>query len=191
MATNNVPILDPSSPAGAIIFPVIAGVALVVVLGAAGWLLGPIRWIRENRRLRRLLVPNRRFRMIFNPTGPQNKFVTFEANGQIGEGSNPNESSWRIKRGRLEIFSSDGGIYSRFRHDRQTGRLVHTNDDDCRSILGQYFEPQWQRILHNSPNQLQATAEAAPDLGRSVQTYEDVTHTHCSSPCRTSGVGRR
>lgn len=83
---------------------------------------------------------------MYCPSKNQSKIVTFLTNGEIGEGKNDNENSWRVRRGTLEILGVDSKFYSSFRFDRKTGHLVHTNDPNSRSILNQYFEPKWQRV---------------------------------------------
>jgi hypothetical protein len=84
-------------------------------------------------------IRNSRFRFVFNPESGRSKFLTFEANGDIGEGQNGNEYKWRVIGGRLEIFNDRGEIYSRF-FVLPDGKLHHTNDPDTRSIKGQYLE---------------------------------------------------
>jgi len=142
--------LDPNTAAGSFVIQVIAGVVggvlLIAVVAFHRWVFAPLRWLCEKYHLRRMLVPGRRFRFVFNPQTEGTKFVTFQANGEIGEGRNNNEHRWRIRRGKIEILAGDNQVYSRFRHDHESGRLVHTNDADCRSIRGQYFESEWQSM---------------------------------------------
>lgn len=142
-------LFDPGKASGAILSQVIAAVLVILVLAALGWVFGPVKWWWGNRKIKRL-VHNRRFNFVFNPTNPsqQRKTVTFLPNGEIGEGHHDNEHSWSAKRGRLEIFGSDGQLYSRFRFDPETGRLVNTNEPELRSIRGQYFEVVWERAGH-------------------------------------------
>jgi hypothetical protein len=137
---------DPGKASGAILGQVIAAIVVIVLLAVLGWVFGPVKWWWGNRKMRKL-VRNRRFIFVFNPANPsqQRKVVTFLPTGQIGEGQNNNEHSWRPKRGQVEIFGADGALYSRFRFDADTGRLVNTNDPDIRSIRGQYFEVMGQR----------------------------------------------
>ncbi|MBU2885962.1 hypothetical protein KO507_09335 [Gilvimarinus agarilyticus] len=119
-------------------------VTVILFLGSVilGWMYGPIKWYRENEKLKKILLSGRRFNFFYRPTDKKFKPVTFLPNGEIGEGKNPNENSWRIRRGKLEIFHQDNCIYSRFVFDQSSGRLKHTNDADCgRSVFGQYFEP--------------------------------------------------
>jgi hypothetical protein len=108
-----------------------------------GWLSGPLRWFIAGRNLRQILLNGRSFIFVFNPINNQAKFITFLPNGEIGEGKNSNEHSWRIRHGALEILAFDGLVYSRFVHDRKLGKLVHTNDPDTRSTHGQYIHPQF------------------------------------------------
>jgi hypothetical protein len=109
------------------------------------WLFIPLKWWRDDRCLRKF-IRNRRFKFMYCPFKNQNKTVTFLLNGEIGEGKNNNENSWRIRRGTLEILGADGKFYSSFRFDYKSGHLIHTNDPNSRSILNQYFEPEWQKV---------------------------------------------
>jgi len=137
--------IDPTTATGTVILNILAGVGLIAIIALLSWLLGPLKWPIESRRIRKIILRGRGFCFVFNPEANKSKFVSFLPNGEIGEGRNNNENSWHIKRGRLEILAVDGKIYSRFRHDPVTGRLVHTNDIDTRSIHGQFFVPQWER----------------------------------------------
>jgi hypothetical protein len=128
-----------------IIGQIIARILLVPVFSFFTWLFTPFRWYSQNRHLR-LLVIGRTFIFTFNPVGPKQKVMTFLEDGRIGEGRNNNESSWRLSRGCLEIFGVDNQIYSRFRFDKESGQLVHTNDAVTRSIRGQYFTVMGQRV---------------------------------------------
>ena len=135
--------LDPSTAFGSVILNILAGVGLVAVLAAIGWLAGPVRWLIAGRSLRQILLNGRSFIFVFNPTNGQAKILTFLPHGEIGEGKNSNEHSWRIHHGALEILAFDGLVYSRFVHDKKLGKLVHTNDPDTRSIHGQFIHPQF------------------------------------------------
>jgi hypothetical protein len=138
--------MDPNTTVGTVISDVLAALITAGVLGVLAWFAGPLRWLVQNRALRQLLSNGRRFLFTFNPKTGQSKYITFLADGKIGEGQNQNEHAWRIRRGLLEIFAADGAIYSRFRHDKVTGHLKHTNDADLRSIHGQYLEPSLVRV---------------------------------------------
>ncbi len=154
--------MDPSTPLGSIISGVLATVIAAGVLAVLAWFAGPLRWFVQNRGLRQLISNGRRFHFTFNPTSGQSKTLTFLPSGEIGEGRNQNEHTWKIRRGLLEIFASDGAIYSRFRHDKESGQLRHTNDADLRSIHGQYLEPS----LVRAPRQAeQAVAADRPKTG--------------------------
>ena len=137
--------INPSTAAGTVILNILAGIGVVAILTVFSWFLGLFKWPIQSRRIRKIILRNRGFLFFFNPEGNQKKIVTFLANGKIDEGCNNNENTWQIKRGRLEIFAVDGEIYRRFKYDRDTGRLVHTNDSDTRSVHGQFFVPQWER----------------------------------------------
>jgi hypothetical protein len=127
-----------------------ATIAATAILALFAWLAGPLRWWFENRAMRRLVGGNRRFHFTFNPETRAGKDLTFQPDGSIGEGRNNQEHSWRIRRGRVEIFAADGKVYSRFRHDRGSGLLRHTNDPDLRSIHGQYLQPKFVKVISDA-----------------------------------------
>lgn len=134
-------LFNPSTAIGSIAINIAGGVGAVLLLGFLAWLGGPLKWCFKGHALRQLLQNDRRFVFIFNPTHGQAKIITFLSSGDIGEGRNSNENTWRIRRGTLEILAQDGKIYSRFTHDKKNGKLAHTNDPDTRSIHGQYMIP--------------------------------------------------
>lgn len=131
-----------NSWSGLISVQVVAGLLTAALLSVFGILIWPVRWWRNGRKIRKLLLSGRKLTFVYNPEAGKNKVVSFLPYGKIAEGSNENEYSWKIRRGQLEIFASDGCLYSRFKFDGKTGRLCHTNDADTKSILGQYFAPQ-------------------------------------------------
>lgn len=98
-------------------------------------------------RLRELLLKGR-FRFVFNPATGGSKRVTFLANGQIGEGRNDNEATWRISDGRLEILNAQGALYSRFILLDDNASLHHTNDPDTISLRGQYLKLEQSQHRH-------------------------------------------
>lgn len=84
------------------------------------------------------------YRLVFNPKKGKagSKLMLFGPEGKIIEGSNSNESSWRVNNGKLELIQVDGLIHSRFNFDRPTQVFTHTNDDDTKSTRGQYLAPE-------------------------------------------------
>jgi hypothetical protein len=151
-----------SASLGSILSDVVAAVATAGVLAILAWFAGPLKWIVLNRRLKQLILNGRRFLFVFNPVTTQSKIVTFLPNGEIGEGRNQNEHTWRIRRGSLEILSSDSKVYSRFSHDKPSGHLKHTNDPDSDSIHGQYFQP---LLIKKNAEQAVAADRAKPRAG--------------------------
>lgn len=71
----------------------------------------------------------------------KNKQIFFNPDKSIGGDSNQNEAYWEVKFGHLIIYSSGKELYSKFRWDKQTGRLVHVNDPRLPSVMGQYIVP--------------------------------------------------
>ncbi len=49
--------------------------------------------------------------------GTNFKRISFEPDGDIGEGNNQNETRWRIIEGFLEILNKNGVVFSRFSYD--------------------------------------------------------------------------
>lgn len=80
------------------------------------------------------------FRLFYNPPS-YSKRIVFASNGQIIEGNNQNEHTWRIARGKLELLQLDGKVHSRFYYDSSDGSFKHTNDSDTRSIRNQFIVP--------------------------------------------------
>lgn len=150
--SNTTRLLDPSTASGTVILAVVVAVISAIGGVAIGYVWDLVRWCREGRKIRQILLLGRHCLFVYRPTENMSKTVVFLENGQIGEGRNSNENTWRLRRGKLELFAVDGKVYSRFRFDADTGRLVHTNDPDCRSVFGQYFEPQFKAWPKPSQN---------------------------------------
>src|SRR5690606_37042349 len=138
--------MDPTTIVQDAISGTVATVVGGLILAGIAWLAWPVRWQIQGRAIKNLIADERRFNFVFSPSSKMAKELTFLADGQIGEGRNENEHSWRIRRGALEILGSDAKIYSRFRFDRSHGVLKHTNDPELRSIPGQYIEPRLERV---------------------------------------------
>lgn len=150
-ATNGVGnLIDAGATASGALSEFLGGLLLVVFLAVVGVLVGPIRWWRASRRIKSI-IRGRRFVFMFNPEGRRRKVVTFNPDGTIGEGRNNNEHTWKIKRGRLDIYGADGLLYSSFRHDVLSGKLIHTNDPNTRSIRNQSFEIMGERAKPPHP----------------------------------------
>lgn len=142
---------DPTTATGTVILNIIAGIGLTAIVAVLSWIIGPLKWLIQTKRLRKIIGGECRFRFVYNPDANKSKIVTFLPDGQIGEGRNENENKWRIKRGKLEILAVDGKWFNRFKHDPETGRIVSTNELSMRSINGQYFIPIWERPKYGQP----------------------------------------
>lgn len=83
------------------------------------------------------------YRLVFNPSKGTDgtKLMLFGRDGQILEGKNHNEHTWRVRDGKLELMQEDGKLHSRFHFDLPTNRFIHTNDTDTRSTRNQYLVP--------------------------------------------------
>ena len=90
------------------------------------------------------LLLSRPYRLFHNPkVGPErSKIITFESGGQIGEGRNNAENSWRVAKGKLELVQQDGNVHSRFYFLPPSRIFVLTGDKDTRSARGQYIVPE-------------------------------------------------
>ena len=143
--------MDTTIIAQDVISGTLATVIAALILGGAAWLVWPFRWRLRGRAIQKLIADERRFNFVFNPETKMAKEITFLADGRIGQGSNINEHTWRIRKGALEIIASDGKIYSRFRYDRADGQLKHTNDPELRSIPDQYLQPRFVKVGSRQP----------------------------------------
>lgn len=149
--TNEVnSVIDAAATASGALSEFLGGLLLVVFLAVVGALIGPFRWWRASRKIKSILR-GRRFVFVFNPEGRRRKVVTFNADGTIGEGQNNNEHRWKVRRGRLEIYGADGVLYSSFRHDPVSGKLIHTNEPNTRSIRNQSFDIMGERAKPPHP----------------------------------------
>lgn len=83
------------------------------------------------------LVSWRLYYCIDDPS--RSKVMRFVAGGGIVEGANENESSWRVRQGKLELLNSEGQVFSRFRFQRGSLMLKHTDCKDTISLPGQYM----------------------------------------------------
>ena len=84
------------------------------------------------------------YRLHFNPQRDRatgSKLMLFGPNGRILEGSNKNESAYRIEKGRLELLADSGTVHNRFRFDRDSGMFTTTNEPGTPAIKGQYMVP--------------------------------------------------
>jgi len=79
--------------------------------------------------LESILISNR-FRLFYNPQMNGSKTMIFGKNGEILEGKNNNESSWRIKNELLEFIYYTGVVFSRFSYNVESGRFnnIHAKD---------------------------------------------------------------
>jgi hypothetical protein len=130
----------------AILIDVVKTLIGTLIIAFLGWIAGPLKWLVHNRELRLLVSNERRFLFVFDVDRNGAKDITFREDGSIGLGRNNQEFTWKIRRGAMEIFASDGKIYSRFRRDRKDGILYHTNDLDLRSKHGQYMKPRLIKV---------------------------------------------
>jgi hypothetical protein len=165
-------LLDPNTWIGSVFGQLVAGSILAAILASIGWFLGPWKWFRGKRKLRRLLN-GRRFTFVYNPTSGANKIVTFLDGGEIGEGRNNNENSWRIERGLLIFVGADGKVFSRFQYDSHSGRLISTNDVDARGVCGQSLEPIFQEVIGINSNRAKQTS-ALPLSEHDVKLAEEL-----------------
>jgi hypothetical protein len=99
-------------------------------------------WLNTSgEELKQLLLKNK-FRLFFDPRVSgmsKTKIIRFGKEGQVSEGQNRNENSWRMDRHFLEFLNSKGQVYSRFYYSTIDRKFYHTNDPDTRSVKGQYM----------------------------------------------------
>jgi hypothetical protein len=85
----------------------------------------------------RPIILNTKYRLFYNPAVPglsKTKIMRFGPNGQILEGQNNNETTWRFHGGLLELLDSKGNVHSRFYYSADDKRFFHTNDPDTGAI---------------------------------------------------------
>jgi hypothetical protein len=113
-----------------------------------------LRLVRTRRQLQQddlqQILLNRKYRLFYNPAVPglsKSKIMRFGQNGQIIEGKNNNETSWRIRRGQLEFLNNNDNVHARFYYSADDERFYHTNDPDTgtiqkHGIRDQYMVPE-------------------------------------------------
>jgi hypothetical protein len=69
------------------------------------------------------------------------KIVRFLPDGEIADGKNNNEHSWRIEKGKLELLNSNGEIHSRFRFDPASKQFFIERSPEIRCPYEQHLEP--------------------------------------------------
>ena len=91
-------------------------------------------------------MSNHKWELVFNPRAYDlkdgkagGKIMTFHPSGEIKEGQNMTENSWRLSSGFLELINNADKVFSRFEYRPEEEKFVHTNDDDTLSIRDQYM----------------------------------------------------
>ena len=120
----------------------------VSLITTVAW--GVIVWLvtlSSRTKVIRTLVgnPNRVFELYFRGESDLSghKTILFLEDGKIGGKFNQNEFRWSVAWGLLSIFSESGEVYSKFKWDKNQGRLVHINDPRLPSVMGQYIVPMY------------------------------------------------
>lgn len=84
----------------------------------------------------------RPFSLTFNPNhGSGAKRMTFGKNGEILEGGNNNETTWRLDGTKLAFINSEGAVYSRFNFEPSTLGFVNAQDPDTIAKTIQMMTP--------------------------------------------------
>jgi hypothetical protein len=84
------------------------------------------------------------FRLFYNPAIPglsKTKVMRFAEGGEITQGKNQNENTWRTRGELLELVQADGAVHSRFYFSPSLGMFINTNDPDTPSLRNQYMVP--------------------------------------------------
>ena len=71
----------------------------------------------------------------------KHKAIKFNEDGTIGLEFNSNEHHWKISWGTLKLSTSGNVRFSEFLWDSKQGRLIHTNNPELPSVMGQYIIP--------------------------------------------------
>lgn len=76
------------------------------------------------------------FRLYYKPGLGGSKKMVFAPHGEIIQGANDKEHTWRIRDGKLEFLHEDGHVFSRFTYDRKTQIFNNSCDSDttCRKM---------------------------------------------------------
>lgn len=89
-----------------------------------------------------LTNPNFHWWLHYNVKNPEaKKHISLGTNGEILEGKNKNENTWRINNGFLEFLNNQRQVFSRFDYNENSGKFIHTNDNDTLSLKNQILYP--------------------------------------------------
>ncbi|HDM8068278.1 hypothetical protein [Vibrio harveyi] len=113
-------------------------IAVPVFIGASGWLLS--LWFRS-REIKQLLMSRELILYFGGEKSDMHKAINFLEKGDIGAGRNDNESFWKVSFGTLKILDSEKRVFSKFKWNKTKGLMVHTNDPNLPSVMGQYMVP--------------------------------------------------
>jgi len=90
-----------------------------------------------------------RYLLIFNPNNKHvnKKIMAFGLNGEILDGKNSNEASWRIRNGLFELIDSEGHIHSQFIYNPDKRIFSQTNNSESgtlkkNGIIDQFMVPE-------------------------------------------------
>ena len=79
------------------------------------------------------ILTSQEWELLYDPIRSGVKDISFQGDGEISEGRNQNEDTWRVREGLLEILRDTGDVQSRFRYDGNSEVFEHTNEDDTLS----------------------------------------------------------
>ncbi len=81
------------------------------------------------------------WKLFFNPESGGNKTISFGAEGDIVEGRNDNEHTWKVSNGRLQIFNATGSLFSTFVYDVNKPSFVMLDGESKLANKGQFISP--------------------------------------------------
>jgi len=99
----------------------------------------------DTKNIRKLILSKERTFNLYFREGVLPKTIQFLPNGKIenitGKNGKTNESSWKIKRGKLEIYNVQRELFNRFYYCHESKLLKSTNDPDIQTEYNQRIAP--------------------------------------------------
>ncbi len=126
-----------------------------------------------------LMLMSRPYRLVFNakmyksgkPNAHANasKRITFGRSGEIIEGRNDNEHTWRVVGDKFEFIRKSGEVQGRFEFVPGTSGFRHTDDTDTLAIRGQYMYPIDDHDSLSAISEREALIQALIDSNRRLK----------------------
>ena len=102
--------------------------------------LQPNKMVSPDEKLRKILI-NGDFELVYNAVANRAKRITFNENGDIGDGRNDNEYRWDVEDDELLIYTHKDELHNQFAYQKDTGQLTAVTDVEVKALPNQIIVP--------------------------------------------------